>query len=122
MLPVLVTIRVIVPAVVCVLTLLIGAFKVPRMLIVVDPGTPGKTTLLAATDEIVELAPILMVTATALPPDPNENEFAWLVTPPAPEVVIKFVPESGPTIDTPNVADVMVDPITVRPEPETVPR
>ena len=111
-----VTITVIVPDVACTLTLLTGAVSVlPLSTVTVAVGTPVKTTLLADVDEtvVVALNPIVTVAA----PDPKMKLFD-VAEMDALVVVIKFVPVSGPSIETPKPGVVMVDETTVSPVPD----
>lgn len=101
--------------------LLTGAVSVlPPATVRVAVGAPVKMTLLAVADEIVVVEPNVNVTVAELVP---KIKSVVEVEIDAPDVVMRFVPDSGPTIDTPNPAeDVMVDETTVRPVPDPAPR
>lgn len=112
------TISVSVPETACTATLLTGAENVVLpATVIVAVGTPVNTMLLAP-DETVVLEANVSVTVAALPP--NMKLFPVVVIN-APDVVMRFVPVSGPTIDTPYPPDVMVDESTVRPVAEAAP-
>ena len=86
--------------------------------VTVAVGIPLKTTLLAVAEEMLVLTSNVMVTVALPPPNTNPSVFVVIT---APDVEIKLVPVSGPTIETPYPLDVMVDEITVRPVPDPAP-
>ena len=108
-----VTTTVIVPVVVCGLTLLMGAVNLlPLSIVTVAVGIPLKTTLLADVDDTVVVALKPMVTTAALAPKMKLLEVADID---AVVVVMTLDPVRGPTIDTPKPGVVMVDDTTVSP-------
>ena len=90
----------------------------PPTTAIVAVGMPANTTLIADVDETVVAALNVIVTVAALAP---KMKLLLVVDIDPPDVVTKFVPVSGPTIDTPKPGDVIVDEATVRPVLEAAP-
>lgn len=102
------------------LTLLICAVRVIPPCTVTDAaGTPLRTMLLAA-EEMVEPLSSVIDAAMAFVELPSLKLSDVVVTD-APDVVITFVPESGPTIETPYPPDVMVEDKRFSDDPVTEP-
>jgi len=105
-------IRVTLPSTTGTLTLLTGALMMlPPCTVTVAVGMPLNTTLLAVEEDTVVPEPKVIVTATE--PVPKVKSLVEVVIAAA-DVEMTLDPVSGPTIDTPYPADVMVDETTDR--------